>query len=706
MLKRTFDVSKATLSLDTFNSMVGVVSKAAAEAPPKEKKDKAPPKKKEKRPPNVKDVQPPTSTRTNYKIVYADGRAEYVPDPPDWYESEEKKPGSETRRSSEMETIPVAPPQPKIVGEVRDLQEAVGNKTVSMSDTKTQVIEYADRLSRKMGKVSAEAGGKHKSALDRIRSTAREALKTVLNAFKSDSRKKMEEGVNQLGLSIDSMSDLDQLLAAEKKESSGNVDQAKKKEPAVNIEDRAKSLRKSGQKDGRSFIYEKSSLSTAPWEGKIEYIQAAITGEIEESVQASGDTINAVFFELSSDGKSRGVFKADGLGAPVSHARPVEDTGFNPKVESAAREVASFELDRLFGFGIVPPTFTKSSKRMTKREKAETAKRIFNKRTSMSDESKKKVLAAVASDELQGSTQQFMNDATPVSALKGSDGLENAAKKDKDLMFSVQKMAIFDYLTGASDRHTANMMLSNDGKSLYAIDNGLNFPMVNVLPEEDRINTTIDRKEDLAWFDSKPYAIYDRSVKIGSKGLPVSPEIVKQLKKVSSKDVKKIMSAQGMGKEADGVIARLAYIQKNGALPLVNNAALGREKMSRDESSVRRAAIERDLAIKAKQARIAEKQASVSDTINKERKFGRMSVDLVYVRPGKSHIVASFSFDGKKVVCTRGRDTELVEEIVTHGIQGDRGKWYFPHNGGTFMENLPIAFSGRVIRAVTKGEKI
>ena len=105
-----------------------------------------------------------------------------------------------------------------------------------------------------------------------------------------------------------------------------------------------------------------------------------------------------------------------------------------PAGQYARREATAYAIAKLVGLDSVPPTVMRT---------------IFNK---------------------EGSMQSFIEDAKPTTKVLVSKLATLGTDKDK-----LMEGAVFDFITGQTDRHMGNLML--DGKNnLHLIDNGLAFP--------------------------------------------------------------------------------------------------------------------------------------------------------------------------------------------------------------------------------------
>jgi len=139
-----------------------------------------------------------------------------------------------------------------------------------------------------------------------------------------------------------------------------------------------------------------------------------------------GGGVNSSFrVQLSNDDECEVAFK------PTSGEARSMRQGVVPD-KYAEREVLAYELDKLLGLGMVPPT------------------------------------AMIEVNEQRGSAQYFVHDATISHEVGGKwDRLD-----EQDMV----EAALFDYLISNTDRHGGNWMITTDFK-IVLIDNGFGFPI-------------------------------------------------------------------------------------------------------------------------------------------------------------------------------------------------------------------------------------
>ena len=518
----SFMMLKSRLALEAFNGMVSrSVVKQGTEIPkipkvPKPAKIKLPkPKPEGYKPPTASDPDrdPETGgyregTKRNWKTgwhIKLEGDWEpYRPDTNEvfiegegWKDAdkhaeslgislaEPKKPTDNKKPSEKKKT--------GVSSDIARLKEDLEGNKISMDQAKTESRALMQKMGDKFREVQEKASDpESKKKLLGIAKKAQEFADKRKEALNSDNRKLMAEAMGLFDSVSEALGEASESLSGEKKEKSGM----------------------------REFVYEKAALSTAPWEGKISDIEKAVGTKTKARTFVSGEgNLSGVFFD-ETEGGVKVAYKPEGFGDSPSSKRATLRAG----PTSADREVAAFALDRLFGFGVVPPTFHRDS------EVSVEDKRSFIRETG------KKV--NLDSDESEGSAQLFVKgeslgkEGKSISSLY--DGMKDSAK------FDVQKMAVFDYLVGNTDRHQGNIMV--DGDHVYAIDNGLAFP----------------EKGNLGQFKS----VAMRAIQL--RGGKVDNRIIDQLKKVDQNTLKSVMKDQGLSEEADGVLERLNNVIKSG----------------------------------------------------------------------------------------------------------------------------------------------
>ena len=161
------------------------------------------------------------------------------------------------------------------------------------------------------------------------------------------------------------------------------------------------------------------------------------TGEVANSTEMKAGSNELVFIEIKNDG--RAIFKpADG---EIKNLRKFAEAGTYYK-----RERAAYLISEFFGFGLVPATVIRR----------EVEGRI-------------------------GSAQQFIEDA---KMLASEHELEEHDESNTE--HPISNLELFDWLIWNSDRHLANLLLSQN--RFHAVDNGLSFSADNIRT----LNTVFD----------------------------------------------------------------------------------------------------------------------------------------------------------------------------------------------------------------------
>jgi len=180
------------------------------------------------------------------------------------------------------------------------------------------------------------------------------------------------------------------------------------------------------------------------WEGtsreKIDRVlDADVEGERGGGNRRENSTgINTTFFDFDGNGNGS-VFK------------PVKKVGRFQQEGTAKNEVMSSLISDAIGLDVVPPT-----KMVTKAV----------------DGTKHSRLGTNSTLYMDGSSQLMVPGKTLAELRKQSMELYTESANFRK---SIQKMAIFDFLTGARDRHDSNLMVDLDGQVAYGIDNGFSL---------------------------------------------------------------------------------------------------------------------------------------------------------------------------------------------------------------------------------------
>jgi hypothetical protein len=267
-------------------------------------------------------------------------------------------------------------------------------------------------------------------------------------------------------------------------------------------------------------------------------------------------------------------------------------------------------------------------------------------------------------------------DAADIGSRIGLSGRYDISEKFK---MNMQKMAVFDYLTGATDRHYGNIMVDSDD-NVYAIDNGLSFTKV-----------LKDAPEEILAFGSAAYSLVRE--KTGGK---LDKRITDQLRKVDYRHLRNAMKAHGLDSESKGMMARLGKVLETGELPKVDNWIEVFEERQRLPQKKR---IGQESTIPMKSL-----CPEVDALLLKEKETKKRIVDIWSGPPGNRKVIATFVFDGRKVSCVKGEDTLIASSLARNGIRGLFGKRYKPEDGEKFIRNLPWGLCGSMVQAIPRGK--
>jgi len=247
------------------------------------------------------------------------------------------------------------------------------------------------------------------------------------------------------------------------------------------------------------------------WQGKAKHIIAVITKE-PKSIKRLGGGVNGTYKE-KHEGDIQSVWKPEAESGRIRGLRLC----LSPRASQSKREALAYQVDQLFGFNVVPPT-------------------IYTK--------KKYKNAADEEVESEGSSQ-FMVDGTTGFGLSSST---YSTYKDgsKNFQLAAQKVALFDRITGNTDRHGGNWMQSKDKDNCYAIDNGLTFA-----PEDDK-----------GEFRSELWgAVMDVARDKNDEDHPFDPELIKHVSKVKEEDFMKLMEDTDLKPEGKACWKRWTVIR-------------------------------------------------------------------------------------------------------------------------------------------------
>lgn len=411
--------------------------------------------------------------------------------------------------------------EPKIVSEVDTVRDSLKSGTIAPDAIASKLSEFSNRAMKQMRKIKGDVkpGSDESKTLGEAMGLMQE-FSDAKSAAGTDPAK-LEAALKKFNTAADKIQEVTHEVNAAKKgekKPEGAKDQGKPEDKPAGQE-----TPKEEAKDKNAFVYEKAELSTAAWEGKIQEIEKAIgTKTTKRGFPSNSGNKSGVMFDMT-EGGAKVVFKPDALEDPVSESR----RSLRADVSGSSREMAGFKLDRIFGFGVVPPTFYRES--------------------DVSDEDVKNMaknnpaLAKKKGGKMTGSAQAFVRGESFESMAVADESL-TLSKLYKGLgdkgKLNLQKMAIFDYISGNTDRHTGNIMV--DGDDIYAIDQGRCFP-----------------GKDRSQFNSKPLNALSYTKE------KIDPRIIKKLQSVDLDQVSKTMREHGMGPESVHVVDRIQDILKS-----------------------------------------------------------------------------------------------------------------------------------------------
>jgi hypothetical protein len=237
------------------------------------------------------------------------------------------------------------------------------------------------------------------------------------------------------------------------------------------------------------------------WQGKARKILDTISKQPLKTKRFADDGnqehVNGTYRETYNDG-TESVWKPE----KDSHKLKGLRFSLNTKVSQSKREALAYQIDQLFGFNVVPPT-TYSKKKYKNYDDEEV--------------------------ESEGSSQLMVDGKT------GLDDYDFRVSKlykkgNKNLRMAVQKIALFDKITGNTDRHNGNYIITPKKDNCYAIDNGLTFAEANLETEYE--------------FKSQ---VYDQVVSdADDQDHPFDPELIKHVARIKEEDFMELMKDAGL----------------------------------------------------------------------------------------------------------------------------------------------------------------
>lgn len=254
------------------------------------------------------------------------------------------------------------------------------------------------------------------------------------------------------------------------------------------------------------------------------------------SIQQLGGGKSGTFHMVMDDG-TNAVFKPDNLALPIEFARPKSLRGASP----ATREVGAYKVDQVLGLGLVPPSTY--SKQVLSSENLGEKPEHFD------------LLASggvVPEDvwepgEHRGSAQAVIPGTNWINA--SPEAKQKAIESGR-----ISDLAALDYITGNTDRHNGNWMVTNDGE-VYAIDNGYSFPEDN-------------NQEELRSLPTSDLANSGREVVNGDK-VRLDDSTLEKIRGVSPDALRDSLSFAGFNAgEVEGVVNRWEEVKETGLVPI------------------------------------------------------------------------------------------------------------------------------------------
>lgn len=510
------DIQKAALGLQSFNDMMAFPGYVL-----KDNKER------------IIHIDPPDPTgerlgrkRETYRILTSKGRRYYSKESPGDVGDVAKPPEGE-----EVEGKPA-----KMEEEVDTLWEDIQGGKINQKQASNIVDEYMDRI---------KAQGNHlkDAAVNDAQVSALRVVSEEFTNFKAIKDKALaSRDEKTVKTALEMVKKIAQNLQSITHSVNESIDasEGKKEEKPV------------GQKE---FRFKKGTLSDAPWEGRTEEIEKALVSP-EKSRQSVDNTVNGVFFDELPDG-SFGVYRPSGMSVPIQYFASTLWRDYNLNVSRSSRELAAFDLDQHLGFGLVPPIVGKKSKIPQDQQRAQVERTmksmdLASLESEHVDAIKKSIRSPDAGEEVEGVIQHVVEGAED-AAFAGN--LDEMMKSVPGFAFGMQKLAVFDYLIGAANRHGGNFMVNPKTGQVFATDNGHSFPVQSKLS-----------KGKATGMLSKPLSVVENH----SKG-EIDPQLVRHIRELNTDekklDILRSFSKRGMVAEGKAVISRLESLAKAGRIP-------------------------------------------------------------------------------------------------------------------------------------------
>lgn len=250
------------------------------------------------------------------------------------------------------------------------------------------------------------------------------------------------------------------------------------------------------------------------------------------------ESVNTVMVWESGDGVDS-IFKLDRLGMPLGVLRQT----LNPEFGSGVREAAAYDLDRFLGLDTVPPTVLVETGIPDEEIVEDAADSLA---THVSEIDADEYMEDLEDEEtLEGSMQLKLKGETFIDQY-GHFSYPSFSDLGEGQQQDMIKIAVLDYITGNTDRHSGNIFVTDDG-NIMAIDNGLSFPDPD---EEFRVN------------ENEFKSIAARI----AKEQPIPDDVLERMGGIEEEEFKEVLHAYGMSAEAEGAWERLSVLLTTGTV--------------------------------------------------------------------------------------------------------------------------------------------